>query len=1102
MNAGEEKMKVYKKLFSYVPKMKYYGWLATLFSDFSVVLTVYGYYSIYKFLKSLIIVGDEYLAKSYAVQTVAWLTLGALFYIFSGLFSHILGFRLETNLRKKGISGLTEASFRFFDLNSSGYIRKTIDDNAAKTHMAIAHLIPDSAQAIVTPVLSVALGFFINFKIGLVLIAMLVIGVFLLKKMTENTNFIQKYQESLDVLSSETVEYIRGIQVIKIFGAKVTSFKALNKAINDYAKFAYKYSLSGKTPFVLFQWLFFGIVCILIVPITFFITSLTTPKILAVDLLMLFFLSGIIFVSFMRIMYVSMHLFEARYAVETLDSLYLEMKQDQLKYGNETQIKNCDIAFENVSFSYKEECVLENFNLVLEQKRIYALVGKSGSGKSTIAKLISGFYNVDKGQIKIGGKPLNHYSKDTIINTIAFVFQDTKLFNQSIYDNVSIANPQAPASKVFDALRLAGCESILEKFPEREHTLIGSKGVYLSGGEKQRIAIARAILKDAKIVIMDEASASIDPDNEYELQKAFQHLMKEKNKFALTNQGAEDLVKASISSFFVYCINMVPAFIIMMLIDELVLENVKPPWLYFTVSFVTLLFMYWLLDREYENLYNSTYKESAHLRMQIADDLSNLPLSYFSKHNLSDLSQTIMSDVEGIEHAMSHAIPKAGGMALFFPFISVMLLVGNVKMGLAVILPTLFSFVLILLSKKSQTKANTKYYDTLRENSEEFQETIELQQEINSFNLSKKVQDRLFKKMEESERIHLKVELSTFSVMALSSIFSYVSLAVVILVGVHLLLTGEVTILYVVGYLLAAIKIKDSFDSMKEAVLEIFYLAPKIQRIRAMKETSIQEGSDSPLKSFDIELRDVSFSYDNNTPILDHISFTAKQGEVTALVGASGSGKTSILKLVSRLYDYDEGCILIDGYDIKRVSPASLFSKIAIVFQEVTLFNTSILENIRIGNSQASDEEVKKAARLANCEDFIEKLPDGYHTLVGENGSSLSGGERQRLSIARAFLKNAPILILDEITASLDAENEKRIQESLNRLIQDKTVLIISHRLKSIEKVNKIVVMDQGKIVDQGTHSELYRRSEIYKNLIKKTKLSEKFVYEKEAQSR
>ncbi|WP_316377677.1 ATP-binding cassette domain-containing protein, partial [Enterococcus faecium] len=292
------------------------------------------------------------------------------------------------------------------------------------------------------------------------------------------------------------------------------------------------------------------------------------------------------------------------------------------------------------------------------------------------------------------------------------------------------------------------------------------------------------------------------------------------------------------------------------------------------------------------------------------------------------------------------------------------------------------------------------------------------------------------------------------------------------------------------------------FDSMKEAVLEIFYLAPKIQRIRAMKETSIQEGSDSPLKSFDIELRDVSFSYDNNTPILDHISFTAKQGEVTALVGASGSGKTSILKLVSRLYDYDEGCILIDGYDIKRVSPASLFSKIAIVFQEVTLFNTSILENIRIGNSQASDEEVKKAARLANCEDFIEKLPDGYHTLVGENGSSLSGGERQRLSIARAFLKNAPILILDEITASLDAENEKRIQESLNRLIQDKTVLIISHRLKSIEKVNKIVVMDQGKLVDQGTHNELYRRSEIYKNLIKKTKLSEKFVYEKEAQSR
>lgn len=568
-----------------------------------------------------------------------------------------------------------------------------------------------------------------------------------------------------------------------------------------------------------------------------------------------------------------------------------------------------------------------------------------------------------------------------------------------------------------------------------------------------------------------------------------------KNKFGLTKRGAEDLVKATWASFFVYCINMMPAFLLMFFMDELILGHTKSRGLYILLSLATLIGMYILLSKEYEKLYNSTYKESANLRTQIAEDLSNLPLSYFSKHDLSDLSQTIMSDVEGIEHAMSHSIPKAGGMALFFPIISAMLLFGNIKMGLAVILPTLISFAMIPLSKKNQVKGNSKYYQVLRENSASFQETIELQQEIKSFNLSEKIKQQLFKRMEESEAIHLKVELSTFYTMAISTIFSFVGLAIVILVGSQLVIRGEINALLVLGYLLAAIKIKDTFDATKEGILEVFYLEPKVNRLKEMKDTKIQEGQEVDLNQFDIELKNVSFSYDQATPVLKEVNFIARQGEVTALVGASGCGKTSILRLVSRLYDYDDGKILIDKKDIKEISTDSLFSKTSIVFQDVTLFNTSVMENIRIGRQEASDEEVIQAARLAHCDEFIENLPDGYNTMIGENGSELSGGQRQRLSIARAFLKDAPILILDEITASLDVENEKKIQTSLNQLIKNKTVLIISHRLKSIENVDKIVVMDKGRVENQGTHKELLLCSPVYQNLVKKSQMAEEFVY-------
>lgn len=568
-----------------------------------------------------------------------------------------------------------------------------------------------------------------------------------------------------------------------------------------------------------------------------------------------------------------------------------------------------------------------------------------------------------------------------------------------------------------------------------------------------------------------------------------------KKRFALTDKGAKNLTKATLSSFFVYCITMLPAILLMIFAQE-VLENIdKSKGFYLEFSVLTLIAMYILLSIEYDKLYSTTYQESADLRVRTAENLSKLPLSYFSKHDISDLSQTIMADIEGIEHAMSHAIPKVGGMALFFPLISVMMLVGNVKMGLAVIIPTILSFIFIPLSKKHSVKGEKRYYDALRENSESFQENIEMQMEIKAYGLSEEMKEKLYEKMDKSEKVHLKTEIGLILTMSISSIFSFISLAVVILVGVNLIINKEISPLYLIGYLLAAMKIKDSLDASKEGMMEIFYLTPKIERLKEIQNQELQEGEDYNLKKFDIDLKDVEFSYNKDAKVLNGINFKAKQGEVTALVGASGCGKTTILKLISRLYDYDDGQILIDGKDIKEISTESLFDKVSIVFQDVVLFNQSVMENIRIGKQDASDEEVIKAAELANCTDFIEKMDKGFDTVIGENGAELSGGERQRLSIARAFLKDAPILILDEITASLDVDNEKKIQESLNNLIKDKTVVIISHRMKSIENADKIVVLENGKVESEGNHEELLQKSKVYKNLIVKTKMAEEFIY-------
>ena len=525
---------VYKKILSYVPKERYLAYIGILLSMLSVVFKVWGYYYLSKFLIEIIVYNNIENAKYYGFCVVGLLIIGITLYGIAGLVTHVLGFRLETNLRKYGIEGLSKASFSFFDTHPSGKTRKIIDDNATDTHMIVAHLIPDNAGAILMPILLLVLGFFVSLKVGIILIILSIVGGISLSMMTGEKEFMKIYQESLETLSSETVEYVRGIQVIKIFGISVESFKALNTAIKNYSKYSLEYAMSCKRGFVGFQWFFFSFIA-MVIPILLLFFNIEDPKMLAVELIMVLFLSGALFVSLMAIMYVSMYAFMGQSVVEKLESIFEEMNSNKLTFGTNNEFENYNITFENVSFGYTDKKIINDLSFSLEENKSYALVGSSGSGKSTIAKLISGFYKVDGGVIKIGDKSISSYTEEALIN-IAFVFQNVKLFKTSIYDNVKIGKTDASYEEVMTAMNLAGCNSILDKFSEREQTQIGTKGVYLSGGEKQRIAIARAILKDAKIIIMDEASAAVDPENEYELQRAFSNLIKDKTVIMIAHR--------------------------------------------------------------------------------------------------------------------------------------------------------------------------------------------------------------------------------------------------------------------------------------------------------------------------------------------------------------------------------------------------------------------------------------------------------------------------------------------------------------------------------------------------------------------------------------
>lgn len=508
---------------------------------------------------------------------------------------------------------------------------------------------------------------------------------------------------------------------------------------------------------------------------------------------------------------------------------------------------------------------------------------------------------------------------------------------------------------------------------------------------------------------------------------------------------------------------------------------------YIVIILVMLLVMFFVARWDYVRLYDNVYNESANSRIDIANRLKKLPLSYFGKRDVSDLSATMMSDLNLYEQIFSHSVPHIYATSISTVIISVMILAYNWQLGLAALWVIPVSLLLFSLSKRKQRNDVNAYVKTSRDVLDGLQEQIDQIQEIKSYNLEERTLNEFYHKMDGNTRNKVKMELSAGIATALAGMLMKLGIVSVAIVGANMLIAGQINILVYIAYLILTASIYVPIEGILSFMAMIVTLDGVVARIKEIKTMPIQEGKqEMNPRDYSIDFKDVVFGYENYT-VINGVSFTAKQGEVTALIGASGSGKTTLTKLAARFWDIQQGKILLGGEDISQIDPETLLKNYAIVFQDVVLFNASIKDNIRIGKKGATDEEVTRVAKIARCDEFIDRMPDGIDTVIGENGERLSGGERQRISIARALLKDAPIILMDEATASLDVENESLIQEALSELIKEKTVIVIAHRMRTIRGANKIVLLHQGKIEAMGTDAELQVQSATYRKMLEKS---------------
>ena len=565
--------------------------------------------------------------------------------------------------------------------------------------------------------------------------------------------------------------------------------------------------------------------------------------------------------------------------------------------------------------------------------------------------------------------------------------------------------------------------------------------------------------------------------------------LKEKlqHKYALSERGAADMIKAFLSATLSYIVLMFPVGLLYSLVKDYLNHTLTGRGSFYIIgSIVCLLFIGITTYIQYNATFLATYVESGIRRTTLAEKLRKIPLSFFGKKDLADLTSAIMADCATMETASSHWIPELIGSCISTVLVSVSLFFFDWRMAVAALWVLPIAFLIVGCSGSVQRSLNGRQMKLKMECADGIQECLETVRDLRANNAQEDYLQGLDKKIKNVEKHAIVTELGTAVFVGSAQMILKLGIATVALVGGILLAKGSLDLLTFFLFLLLVSRLYDPMQMSLQNLAAIIATDVPCRRLDEILSHEVQNGTtDLTNNGCDIIFSNVGFSYDSQETVLRDVSFTAKQGEVTALIGPSGGGKSTVSKLAARFWDTDGGKITLGGKDISKVNPEKLLDAYSIVFQDVTLFDNTIMENIRIGKKDATDEEVMRAAKEACCENFIKKLPNGYQTMIGENGSALSGGERQRISIARALLKDSPIILLDEATASLDAENETMIQEAISRLIRNKTVIIIAHRMRTVSGADKIVVIDKGHVAEEGTPAKLLAKNGIYANMVR-----------------